>query len=211
MATATYFQTYHLDNNFNPAFTMQQHTGPMFTGTTKTKVKKEKNSFQRFRQAMEDYDGSARQILIRCDGDLDQREDFRDILRVAAENGLIPVFMTSAVGMTPEIAEYCKLHEAKVIFRWDPTKPAMLGIRALLDAKVHTEVYFKLTSENLQEATDRLNGSDFPSGVTRVTFEMPDKVLGRKLAEGLHEILTPNMNEFFFQMRKEHPFEVLVV
>lgn len=67
-------------------------------------------SFENFKKIVDECKDKCFQFALGGRGDVDQHENFEEILRYCAENDIVPNFTTSGLGMTPEIANICKTY-----------------------------------------------------------------------------------------------------
>ena len=65
-------------------------------------------SLENFKKIVDECKDKCFQFALGGRGDVDQHENFEEILQYCAENGIVPNFTTSGLGMTDEIAKICK-------------------------------------------------------------------------------------------------------
>lgn len=65
-------------------------------------------SLEDYKRIIEESKGRLFEIALGGSGDPDMHENFEDILKVSRENGIVPNFTTSGLGMTKEKANICK-------------------------------------------------------------------------------------------------------
>ena len=65
-------------------------------------------SVENFKKIVDECKDKCFQFALGGRGDVDQHENFEEILKYCAENDIVPNFTTSGLGMTPEIADICK-------------------------------------------------------------------------------------------------------
>lgn len=65
-------------------------------------------SLENFKRIVDECKGRVFQFALGGRGDVDQHENFEEILQYCKENDIVPNFTTSGLGMTPEIAAICK-------------------------------------------------------------------------------------------------------
>jgi len=67
-------------------------------------------SLDNFKKIVDECKDKCFQFALGGRGDVDQHENFEEILRYCAENHIVPNFTTSGLGMTKEIAQTCKTY-----------------------------------------------------------------------------------------------------
>ena len=65
-------------------------------------------SLENFKRIVDECKGRVFQFALGGRGDVDQHENFEEILQYCKENDIVPNFTTSGLGMTHEIAAICK-------------------------------------------------------------------------------------------------------
>lgn len=65
-------------------------------------------SLENYKKVIDQSKDRLFEIALGGRGDPDMHEDFEEILKYSRENGVVPNFTTSGLGMTPEKAEICK-------------------------------------------------------------------------------------------------------
>lgn len=163
---------------------------------------------------VDDFLWIARQCKGRCNqlalggrGDPDQHERFEDILRISRENHLVPNFTTSGFGMTPQIADLCKKYCGAVAVSWYRNTYTLNAIRMLLNAGVRTNIHYVLGRNSIDEAIDRLQKNDFPTGINAVIFLL-HKPVGQGSADNVLADSDDRVAQFYSLIEKPHPFKV---
>ena len=160
-----------------------------------------------FRWIAEQCKGRCNQLALGGRGDPDQHEHFEDLLRISREYNLVPNFTTSGYGMTPKLAEICKHYCGAVAVSWYRSEYTLNAIRMLLDAGVKTNIHYVLGKNSIDEANNRLERNDFPSGVNAVIFLL-HKPAGQGSQANVLDSADPRVAQFFAQVDKRHPFKV---
>lgn len=109
--------------------------------------------------------GRVNQFALGGRGDLDQHENFAEILAACAENNIVPNFTTSGYGLTSEMAELAKRFCGAVAVSWYRNDYTLRAIQLLLDAGVKTNIHYVLGQNSIDEAIARLETDDFPKGI----------------------------------------------
>ena len=110
------------------------------------------------------------QVALGGRGDPDMHENFEEILQYSKENGIVPNFTTSGLGMTPEKADLCKKFCGAVAISWYRSEYTLKAIQMLLTAGVKTNIHYVLGNNTIDEAIERLRNKDFPKGINAVIF-----------------------------------------
>lgn len=155
-------------------------------------------SLENFKKIVDECKGKTHQFALGGRGDVDQHENFEDILKYCRDNGIVPNFTTSGLGMTKEKAEICKKYCGAVAVSWYRQQSTLDAINMLLDAGVKTNIHYVLSNKYIDEAIERLQNETmlFPAGINAIIFLLHKPVgLGQQ-----EEVLTtkhPRLQEFF--------------
>lgn len=171
-------------------------------------VEKPNMSYEDFASVVEQCKGKVNQFALGGRGDPDQHERFEDILKLCAQNHIVPNFTTSGYGMTPEIAALCKKYCGAVAVSWYRSEYTLKAIQMLLDAGVRTNIHYVLGDNTIEEATERLKNKSFPAGVNAVVFLLHKPVgQGQKNKVLLSE--DPRVLAFFEEVDNgKHPHKI---
>lgn len=129
-----------------------------------------------FKIIAEQCRGRTFQFALGGRGDPDQHEHFEEILRICRENGIVPNFTTSGLGMTEEIAAICKKYCGAVAVSWYRSEYTLRAVDMLLKAGVKTNIHYVISRSTIKEALLRLQnkceklGSGFPERINAVIF-----------------------------------------
>ncbi len=164
-------------------------------------------SIDDFRWIAEQSKDKCNQFALGGRGDPDQHEHFKEILKICRKNNLVPNFTTSGYGMTPELAELCKIYCGAVAVSWYRSDYTLKAIQMLLDAGVKTNIHYVLGKNSIDESIDRLKNNDFPKGINAVIFLL-HKPAGQGTKANMLEASDPKVAEFFAEVDKRHPFKV---
>lgn len=162
---------------------------------------------EHFRWIAEQCEGRCNQLALGGRGDPDQHEYFEELLRTSRENNLIPNFTTSGYGMTPELATLCKKYCGAVAVSWYRSDYTLKAIQLLLDACVKTNIHYVLGNNSIDEAIDRLERNDFPTGINAVIFLL-HKPAGQGTKTNVLDFNDTRVARFFAQVEARHPFKV---
>lgn len=162
---------------------------------------------ENFRWIAEQCKGRCNQLALGGRGDPDQHEHFEELLEISRENMLVPNFTTSGYGMTLELAAICKRYCGAVAVSWYRSEYTLNAIQMLLDAGVKTNIHYVLGRNSIDEAIDRLERNDFPSGINAVIFLL-HKPAGQGTSANVLDFADPRVERFFAQVDANHHFKV---
>ena len=151
-----------------------------------------------FRSIAEQCKGRTYQFALGGRGNPDQHEYFEEILKICRENGIIPNFTTSGLGMTEDIAKLCKKYCGAVAVSWYRSDYTQRAIDMLLRAGVKTNIHYVISRSTVNEALLRLQnkceklGSGFPEGINAIIF-----LLHKPRGLGKHEEMITKENDKF--------------
>jgi radical SAM protein with 4Fe4S-binding SPASM domain len=123
-----------------------------------------------FRKIVEQCKDKVFQFALGGRGDVDQHENFEEILKLCRENGIVPNFTTSGLSMTAEKAEICKKYTGAVAVSWYRSAHTEKAIELLLQSSVKTNIHYVLGNNTIDEATNRLINQGFPETINAVIF-----------------------------------------
>jgi radical SAM protein with 4Fe4S-binding SPASM domain len=145
-------------------------------------------SLDEFKHIIDECKNKTFQVALGGRGDVDQHENFEDILKYCRDNGIVPNFTSSGLGFTPEIVDICKKYCGAVAISWYRQPHTMKAIDMLLQAGVKTSIHFVLGNNTIDEAIERLEHNIFPKGINAIIFLLHKPVgLGQE-----SNVLDPN-------------------
>ena len=127
-------------------------------------------SLENFKKIVRQCRGKVFQFALGGRGDVDEHEEFGEILRLCRENGIVPNFTTSGFNMTLDKAKTCKEYAGAVAVSWYRAGYSEQAIELLLKADVKTNVHYVLGNNTIDEATDKLIKQGFPQKINAVIF-----------------------------------------
>lgn len=160
------------------------------------KTKRPNMSFDQFKRIVEECKGKCQQYALGGRGDVDQHENFADILKYCRENNIVPNFTSSGLGFTPEIVSLCKKYCGAVAISWYRQKHTIDAINMLINAGVKTNIHYVLGNNSIDEAIDRLKNNDFPAGINAIVF-LTHKPIGQGAKSNVLKADDPRVKEFF--------------
>lgn len=134
-----------------------------------------------FRSIVKQCKGKTYQFALGGRGDPDQHENFKEILKLCRDNGIVPNFTSSGFGFNEQIAGVCSEYCGAVAVSWYRSPYTLRAVELLLRAKVKTNIHYVLSNDTIGEAVSRLKKDDFPRGINAVIFLLHKPVgLGRE-------------------------------
>lgn len=160
------------------------------------KTKHPNMTLENFKRIVDECKGKTFQLALGGRGDVDQHENFAEILQYCRENDIVPNFTSSGLGFTDEIVQLCKRYCGAVAISWYRQSHTIRAIQMLLDAGVKTNIHYVLGNNSIDEAIERLKNNDFPAGVNAVIFLL-HKPVGLGSEENVLQSDDPRVTEFF--------------
>lgn len=160
------------------------------------KTKHTNMTLENFKHIVDECKGKTFQLALGGRGDVDQHENFAEILQYCRENDIVPNFTSSGLGFTDEIVQLCKQYCGAVAISWYRQPHTIRAIQMLLDAGVKTNIHYVLGNNSIDEAIERLKNNDFPAGVNAVIFLL-HKPVGLGSEENVLQSDDPRVAEFF--------------
>lgn len=160
------------------------------------KTKVPNMSLEDFKRIVDECKGRVYQLALGGRGDVDQHENFKEILQYCCENGIVPNFTSSGLGFTDEIVQLCKKYCGAVAISWYRQPHTVKAIQMLLDADVKTNIHYVLGDNSIDEAIERLRNNDFPKGINAIIFLL-HKPVGLGTEANVLRTNDPRVAEFF--------------
>ena len=153
-------------------------------------------TLENYKKIVDECSGKTFQLALGGRGDVDQHENFEEIMRYTRENGIVPNFTSSGLGFTKEIVDICKKYAGAVAISWYRQEHTTKAIEMLLSAGITTNIHYVLGNNSIDEAIERLENDDFPKGVNAVIFLLHKPIgLGKK--ENMLRMDDPRVSRFF--------------
>lgn len=125
-------------------------------------------TIENFKRIVDECKGKTFQLALGGRGDVDQHENFAEILQYCRESNIVPNFTSSGLGFTDEIVSLCKEYCGAVAISWYRQPHTLRAIQMLLDAGIKTNIHYVLGQNSIDEAIERLSNHDFPTGINAV-------------------------------------------
>ena len=165
-------------------------------------------SLENFRKIVDECKGKTFQFALGGRGDVDQHENFEEILAYCRENGIVPNFTSSGLGFNEEIVKICKKYCGAVAISWYRSKYTNKAIEMLISEGVITNIHYVLGNNSIDEAIERLKNNDFPKGINAIIFLL-HKPVGLGQQENVLQMDDPRVKEFFELIdNNKFPFKI---
>ena len=129
-------------------------------------------------------------------GDVDQHENFEELLAYCREKGVVPNFTSSGLGFTEEIVDICKKYCGAVAISWYRSDYTIKAINMLVNAGVTTNIHYVLGKNSIDETIERLKNNDFPKGINAIVFLL-HKPVGLGSEKNVLSVKDEKVKEFF--------------
>lgn len=153
-------------------------------------------SLHNFKRIVDECKGKTFQFALGGRGDVDQHENFVEMLTYCRENGIVPNFTTSGLGINKEIVAICKQYCGAVAVSWYRQMYTYHAIHLLKRAGVKTNIHYVLSNRSIDEAIGRLKRSNFPRGINAVVFLL-HKPVGLGTEGNVLRMDDPRLKTFF--------------
>jgi radical SAM protein with 4Fe4S-binding SPASM domain len=149
-----------------------------------------------FKRIIDECKGKVYQVALGGRGDVDQHENFEEIMQYCRDNSIVPNFTSSGLGFTDEIVDICKQYSGAVAISWYRSEYTLRAIQMLLDAGVKTNIHYVLSNSTLDEAIERLVNNTFPKGINAIIFLL-HKPVGLGKENNVLRVDNPKVKTFF--------------
>lgn len=159
-------------------------------------IRKENMPLDNYKKIIDQCKGKLFQIALGGRGDVDQHENFEELLKYTRENGIVPNFTSSGLGFNDRIAKLCKQYCGAVAISWYRSSYTLKAIDLLIQNQVTTNIHYVLSKSSIDEAIDALENDKFPKGISAVIFLL-HKPIGLGSEENVLEYNDPRLQKFF--------------
>ncbi|WP_207654463.1 SPASM domain-containing protein [Lacrimispora amygdalina] len=153
-------------------------------------------TLENFKRIVNECKGKTYQFALGGRGDVDQHENFEEILKYCRENGIVPNFTSSGLGFNNEIISLCKKYCGAVAISWYRQYHTLKAIQLLLDARIKTNIHYVLGKNSIDEAIERLQTNSFPKGINAIIFLL-HKPVGLGQQNNVLDMADPRLAQFF--------------
>ena len=158
-------------------------------------------TLENFKKIVDECKDKCFQFALGGRGDVDQHENFEEILRYCRKNDIVPNFTSSGLGFNKRIIDLCKELCGAVAISWYRSEYTLKAIDMLINAKVTTNIHYVLGNNSIDEAIDRIKNDSFPKGINAVVFLL-HKPVGLGSQDNILQITDPKVQEFFILVDK---------
>ncbi|MDP4224840.1 MAG: SPASM domain-containing protein [Bacteroidota bacterium] len=149
-----------------------------------------------FKRIVDECKGKVYQLALGGRGDVDQHEDFEEILKYCRQNSIVPNFTTSGLGLDDRLVNICREYCGAVAVSWYRGDYTLRAINSLLKAGIKTNIHYVLGQNSINEAIARLVNNDFPKGINAVIFLL-HKPVGLGKEDNMLSVDDPRIKTFF--------------
>jgi radical SAM protein with 4Fe4S-binding SPASM domain len=153
--------------------------------------------------SLEDYQsiitqckGKVMQIALGGRGDPNSHKFFGDILKLTYNNGIIPNYTTSGLGLTDREVALTKKFCGACATSWYRSDYTLQAIEKFVNAGITTNIHYVLSTSSIDEAIERLQNNSFPKGVNAIIFLL-HKPVGLGSQDEVLKIDNPKLKTFF--------------
>lgn len=160
------------------------------------KTKHPNMSLENFKKIVDECKGKTFQLALGGRGDVDQHENFEEIVAYCRENNIVPNFTSSGLGFNDEIIDICKKYCGAIAISWYRQEHTFRAINMLLKAGIKTNIHYVLGNNSIDEAIERLINNDFPKGINAIIFLL-HKPVGLGQETNVLNMEDPKVKQFF--------------
>lgn len=117
-------------------------------------VKKSHISLENYKKIIDQSKGLTLEIALGGRGDPNLHPDFEEILKYTRDNGIVPNYTTSGLGLTDEHVEITKKYVGAVAVSAYFKDHTIKAVRKFIDAGIKTNIHFVLSNESIDTAID---------------------------------------------------------
>ena len=153
-------------------------------------------TLEQFKSIVDQCKGKTFQLALGGRGDVNKHEEFEDIFQYCRDNGIIPNYTTSGLGLTEKEVEVTKRLGGAVAVSWYRQNHTIRAIDMFVNAGVITNIHYILGNNSIDEAINRLVNNDFPKGIHAVIFLL-HKPVGLGQQENVLQVSDPRVKKFY--------------
>ena len=161
-----------------------------------------------FTKIIKEIRGKTFQVALGGRGDPNKHEQFEDFLKVCRENYVVPNFTTSGFGLTDREVEIAAKYCGAVAVSEYRNEYTKIAIEKFVKAGMVVNLHYVLGNQSIDDAIDRLERSDFYSGLNAVIF-LAHKPVGLGTKHNVLSTRDPRIAQFFKLIdEKKQPFKL---
>lgn len=159
-------------------------------------IDKPNMSIQNFKRIAEECRGKVFQFALGGRGDVDEHDNFEEILKICKANDIIPNFTTSGYAMDPNKAFITSKYCGAAAVSWYGNAYTRNAIQYFLDAGVKTNIHYVLSNNSIDEALYLINKRIFHPSVNAIIFLL-HKPIGLGTSENVLKKSDVRVRKFF--------------
>lgn len=159
-----------------------------------------------FKGIINQISGKTFEVALGGFGNPNEHEDFEEILWYCREMGVVPNYTTSGINLTEKQIEITKSYAGAVAASWHREDYTLDAIRRFVEHGVKTNIHYVVGNDSIDEAIQRLENDDFPSGVNAVVFLLY-KDLGNVKTHNILNVSDSRIKQFYQLLENSHPFK----
>jgi radical SAM protein with 4Fe4S-binding SPASM domain len=152
-------------------------------------------SLSMYKWIIDSVNGKTFQVALGGRGDPNKHPHFVEMMKYARDNGVIPNYTTSGLGLTRKEVDATADFSGAVAVSWYRSQYTLDAIDAFLNAGCITNIHYVLGNNSIDEATRRLQDGTFPN-VNAVIFLL-HKPVGLGSEKNVLSDDDPRVAEFF--------------
>lgn len=153
-------------------------------------------SYEQFKVIIDEAQGKTFQVALGGRGDPDQHPDLIKILAYAHHHGITPNFTTSGYGLKKELLPAIKQYCGAVAVSWYRNSYTLDAIKMLSAYGIKTNIHYVLSNSSIDEAIQRTENMDWPTGINRIIFLL-HKPVGFGVENEVLRFSDPKVKRFF--------------
>lgn len=170
-------------------------------------IAKPNMSVENFRKIAKECKGKVNQFALGGRGDVDQHDNFEELLKICKENDIVPNFTSSGLGFTDKIVDLCKRYCGAVAISWYRSEYTLRAIKMLVDKGIKTNIHYVLSNSTINEAIDILKSGKIVDGVNAIIFLL-HKPIGLGSNKNTLKHSNPKVKEFFELVDTQTNFKI---
>ena len=165
-------------------------------------------SLEDFKSIIDQIKDKVMQVALGGAGSPNEHENFKEIVEYARENGVVPNYTTSGIGLTDEMVQITKKYAGAVAVSDYGQDYTYKAIKMFTDAGVKTNLHFVLGEDSIDRAIEYLkNTPEWLSKINAIIFLLY-KPVGLGNRRNMLKYDNPKLKEFFELVEQPHKFKI---